>query len=316
MKKLLALALALVMVLGMVGCGEAEPEEKTVKVGIAAPDVTHGWVAGVAYYAEKYCKDNNIDYKMTVSSDAAEMTSNLQDLVADGCTVVVSWPQWTGMETALQEVIDEGIPVVNFDVDVDCDGIYKVTGDNYDMGYRCAEYITETVGDAANIVVMDVPSSGSVCELRKEGFYDYLEEKNYDTTNIVEYQLESFARDDGLAAMADILEANPEIDAVFSMDDETSIGCIQAIRDANRTDIKAITGGGGCQEYFRMINDEAYADLGLATALYSPSMVQDAIKTAITLLNGGEAESVVVIPTTIVKGDNVDSYLDANNTVY
>ncbi len=316
MKKLLALALALVMVLGMVGCGEAEPEEKTVKVGIAAPDVTHGWVAGVAYYAEKYCKDNNIDYKMTVSSDAAEMTSNLQDLVADGCTVVVSWPQWTGMETALQEVIDEDIPVVNFDVDVDCEGIYKVTGHNYDMGYRCAEYITETVGDAANIVVMDVPSSGSVCELRKDGFYDYLEEKNYDTSNIVEYQLESFARDDGLAAMADILEANPEIDAVFSMDDETSIGCIQAIRDANRTDIKAITGGGGCQEYFRMINDEAYADLGLATALYSPSMVQDAIKTAITLLNGGEAEPVVVIPTTIVKADNVKDYLDENNTVY
>ncbi len=316
MKKLLALALALVMVLGMVGCGEAEPKEKTVKVGIAAPDVTHGWVAGVAYYAEKYCKDNNIDYKMTVSSDAAEMTSNLQDLVADGCTVVVSWPQWTGMETALQEVIDEGIPVVNFDVDVDCDGIYKVTGDNYDMGYRCAEYITETVGDAANIVVMDVPSSGSVCELRKDGFYDYLKEKNYDISNIVEYQLESFARDDGLAAMADILEANPQIDAVFSMDDETSIGCIQAIRDANRTDIKAITGGGGCQEYFRMIGDEAYADLGLATALYSPSMVQDAIKTAITLLNGGEAESVVVIPTTIVKADNVKDYLDENNTVY
>jgi len=65
-----------------------------------------------------------------------------------------------------------------------------------------------------------------------------------------------------------------------------------------------------------MINDSAYASLGLATALYSPSMVTDAIKTAITLLEGGEAESVVVIPTTIVKADNVADYLDANNTVY
>ena len=78
MKKLLALALALVMVLGMVGCGEKEPAEKTVKVGIAAPDVTHGWVAGVAYYAEKYCKDNNIDYKMTVSSDAVQVLILIQ----------------------------------------------------------------------------------------------------------------------------------------------------------------------------------------------------------------------------------------------
>ena len=168
------------------------------------------------------------------------------------------------------------------------------------MGYQSAKYITDKVGDGASIVVMDVPSSGSVCELRKEGFYAYLDEINYDKTNVFEVQIESFARDDGLTVMADVLEKNPQIDAVFSMDDETSIGSIQAITEAGRTDIKAITGGGGCQEYFRMIADEKYADLGPASALYSPSMVQDAIKTAIDLLNGGTAESVVVIPTTIV----------------
>ena len=316
MKKLIALLLVLVMVLGLAACGSSAPAEKKVKVGIAAPDVTHGWVAGVAYYAEKYCKDNNIEYMITTSKDAAEMTAALDDLVEWGATVVVSWPQWTGMETALQGIIDQGIPVVNFDVDVACEGIYKVTGDNYDMGYQSAKYIVEKVGEAANIVVMDVPSSGSVCELRKQGFYDYLEEKGYDTSNIFEVTLESFARDDGLATMADVLEQYPQIDAVFSMDDETSIGCITAITEAGRTDIKAITGGGGCQEYFRMIADETYSALGLATALYSPSMVTDAIKTAITLLEGGEAESVVVIPTTIVKGDNVADYLDENNTVY
>ena len=164
MKKLIALLLAAMMVFALCACGaseepaaeeqpaaEAPAEEATeapaeeeapvIKVGIAAPDVTHGWVAGVAYYAEKYCKDNNLEYKITTSADAAEMTSALQDLMAWGATVVVSWPQWTGMETALQEVIDAGIPVVNFDVDVACEGIYKVTGDNYDMGYQCAKYI-------------------------------------------------------------------------------------------------------------------------------------------------------------------------------
>ena len=54
MKKLIALLLVLVMVLGLAACGGATTAEKKVKVGIAAPDVTHGWVAGVAYYAEKY----------------------------------------------------------------------------------------------------------------------------------------------------------------------------------------------------------------------------------------------------------------------
>ena len=329
MKKVLALILALVMALSLVACGggnnaanddnqaaDDQNTAKTIKVGIAAPDVTHGWVAGVAYYAEKYCKDNNLEYKITTSSDAAEMASALNDLVAWGATVIVSWPQWSGMETAMQEIIDSGIPVVNFDVDVNCTGIYKVTGDNYDMGYQSAKYIVEKAGEAAHIVVLDVPSSGSVCELRKQGFYAYLDEISYDKSNIKEYQLNSFAAADAQSAMADILEANPKIDAIFSMDDETSIGTLNTLVEAGRTDVKAITGGGGCQAYFKMIADEAYATYGPASALYSPNMVEDAIETAIKVMNGETVESVVVIPTTIVSADNVADYLDANNTVY
>ena len=313
MKKIFALALALCMVLSL--CAFASADD--AKVGIAAPANTHGWVAGVEYYAEKYCKDNGLDYKITESADAAEMAANIDDLIAWGATVIVSWPQWSGMETKMQEVIDSGIPVVNFDVDVDCEGIYKITGDNYDMGYQSAKYITEIVGDAAVIAVLDVPSSGSVCELRKQGFYDYLEEIGYDQSNIFESQEDQFTRDCGLKDMADILEAHEKIDAVFSMDDETSIGAIQAINEAGRTDIKAITGGGGMQEYFRLIASDEGKAVGAASALYSPNMVEDAIKTAIKLMNGETVEeSVVVIPTTIVSGENVEDFLDANNTVY
>ena len=314
MKKFLAMMLALCMIFAM--CATASAEEPAIKVGIAAPDVTHGWVAGVAYYAEKYCVDNGLEYKVSTSADAAEMQAGLEDLVAWGATVIVSFPQWAGMETAMQEIIDMGIPVVNFDVDVDCEGIYKVTGDNYDMGYQSAKYIVEKVGEAANIAVLDVPSSGSVCEQRKQGFYDYLAEIDYDTSNIQEFQLESFARSDGLAAAADILEKMPVIDAFYSMDDETSIGTIQAIDEAGRTDIKAITGGGGCQEYFNIIASEAGEAVGAASALYSPAMIQDAIQVAIKLMNGEEAEPVIVIPTTIVSAENVADFLDPSNNVY
>jgi len=314
MKKFLAMMLALCMVFAM--CATASAEEPEIKVGIAAPDVTHGWVAGVAYYAEKYCVDNGLEYKVHTSADAAEMQAGLADLVEWGATVIVSFPQWAGMETAMQEIIDMGIPVVNFDVDVDCEGIYKVTGDNYDMGYQSAKYIVEKVGEAANIAVLDVPSSGSVCELRKEGFYDYLAEIEYDTSNIQEFQLESFARSDGLTAAADILEKMPVIDAFYSMDDETSIGTIQAITEAGRTEIKAITGGGGCQEYFNIIAGEEGAAVGAASALYSPAMIQDAIQVAIQLMNGEEAEPVIIIPTTIVSAENVEEFLDPDNNVY
>lgn len=303
------------------GCGgsgdNGDNEEPTAyKIGIAAPDVTHGWVAGVAYYAEKYCKDQGITYKITTSADAAEMMANLNDLVTWGANAVILWPQWTGMEDTVSEIVAQGIPVVSFDVDINTDGVYKITGNNYGMGYESAKYITEKVGDAACIAVMDVPSIGSVSQQRKAGFYDYLKEINYDTSNIFEVSEDAFTRDDGLRDMTDILETHEHIDAVFSMDDETSIGAVQAITEAGRDDIKAITGGGGMQEYFRMIKDEKYASLGLASALYSPSMVENAVSTAISLCKGEKCEHCIVIPTAIVSVENVDTYIDAGNTVY
>lgn len=320
MKKIISVLLICVFLCtALFGCAntaDSGSKNDNFKIGIAAPSVTHGWVAGVAYYAEKYCKDQGITYKITTSADAAEMMANLNDLVAWGADAIVLWPQWTGMESAVAEIVEQNIPVVSFDVDVDCAGIYKVTGNNYGMGYESAKYITEKVGEAATIAVLDVPSAGSIAELRKQGFYDYLKEIGYDTSNIFEISETGFTRDEGLRSMTDILESHKHIDAVFSMDDETSIGVIQAITEAGRTDIHAITGGGGMQEYFRMMKEEKYASLGLASALYSPAMVEDAVRTAISLCRGEECDSCIVIPTTIVTAANADEYIDANNTVY
>ena len=163
-------------------------------------------------------------------------------------------------------------------------------------------------------MALPVPTSGSVSELRMKGFNDTIKEIAPEM-NVIEYAT-AFTREDGLKDFTDILAANKQIDAVYSLDDETSIGVLQAIEDAGRTDIKVITGGGGCQEYFNMIADPQYADLGLCSALYSPAMIQDAIRTGIALLNGETPDAVVVIPTTIVSADNVADYLDPENNVY
>ena len=116
--------------------------------------------------------------------------------------------------------------------------------------------------------------------------------------------------------MKKILAEHDNLDAVFSLDDEISIGVIKAVTESGRTDIKAVTGGGGMQEYFKMIKDAKYSSLGLCSALYSPSMVEDAVKTAIELCSGKGSSKVVVIPTTIVDTQNVNEFIDPQNTVY
>ena len=313
MKKILALVLALVLCLGMT---MAQAEAAPVKVGILVPAVTHGWVGGITYNAEQYAKEleaaGKIEYKLFTSSNAEEMTTQIDEVMLWGAQALVIAPQWTGMEVAAQAAIDAGLTVVAFDMDIPAEGIYKVTGDNESMGVAGAKYIVEKIGTTGTVVALPVPSSGSVSELRMKGFTETMKEIAPEV-EIIEYA-SAFTREAGLADMADILTANAKIDAVFSLDDETSIGALQAIADAGRTDIKAITGGGGCQEYFGII--KASPETGACSALYSPLMIKDCLDVAIAVVGGETVDAVKVIPSQIVSAANVDEYIDPANTVY
>lgn len=330
MKKLLALALASVMALSLVACGgsasstpasapasgassavDSAVASGAHKIGILAPAVTHGWVAAVAYNAEARCKElaDQVDYKLYTSNNAEEMTTQLDDLMTWGAEAIVAFPQWEGMEVPIQKALDAGITVVNFDIEIAADGVYRVSGDNEDMGVQGAKYIVDKIGKEGTVVVLEVPTSGSVSELRKKGFMDTIAELAPEM-NIVTYATQ-FTREDGLKDFADILTSNSKIDAVYSMDDETSIGVLQAIKESGRSDIKVVTGGGGSQEYFKMMPE--YKDLWIESALYSPAMVRDAVDMALDVLNGKQVEKIKIIPTTIVDKDNYTEYLDENS---
>lgn len=296
--------------------GKEAKSDKVYKIGVLAPAVTHGWVAGVAYYAQKRCdelkKEGKIDYKISVSNDAAEMTSQLDDLKTWGANAIIAFPQWEGMEVPIQQAIDEGITVVNFDIEINAKGVYRVSGDNYGMGSKSAQYIVDKIGKEGEVIILDVPTSGSVAKLRKQGFLEKLKEIAPDMKTKV--YATKFTREAGLKDMADILTANPKIDAVFSMDDETSIGALQAIRDAGRKDIKVITGGGGSQEYFKMMTAPENQDIWLESATYSPAMVMDAVTMAVDILSGKKPDDPVkIIPTTIVDRTNAKDFLDPSS---
>lgn len=333
MKKALSLImlLALIMIPLLSGCSSAKTTSsdtgtksgatKTAssdhkasgkfKIGILAPAVTHGWVAAVAYNAEVQAKalSDKVDYKIETSSNAAEMTSQLDDLKTWGAQAIVAFPQWEGMEAPIQQAVNAGIKVVNFDIKINANGVYRVAGDNMGMGVEGAKYIVNKIGKTGTVVVLEVPTAGSVSELRKQGFMDTIKKIAPDM-KILTYATK-FTREDGLKDFTDILTKNPKIDAVYSMDDETSIGVLQAIKEAGRTDIKVVTGGGGMQEYFKMMPKNQ--NIWIESALYSPAMVKEAVNEAVDLLSGKSVPKEKIIPTTIVDRTNYTKYLDANS---
>ena len=308
-KSLVKLKPLLVAGILLAACGQRE-DAAVHKIGVLAPYITHGWTAGVAYYAEKRCAelklDGKIDYIVYTSSNAEEMTAQLADLIEWGAEAIAVFPQWMGMGEAFQKAIDEGVVIVNFGVETDADGIYFITGDNYSIGVEGAKYIVEKIGTDGHVVIIDVPETGSVSQLRKDGFLDTLA-GIAPNIKIASYS-SKFTREAGLSDMEGILADHATIDAVFSIGDETSIGALQAIHNAGRRDIKAITGGGGGQEYFNVMLEES--DIWVSSVLYNPNMVIAALDMTVDVLDGKDVEPVIIVPTMIVDRTNVADFLD------
>lgn len=314
MKKILAVVVALILALGCLGM-TAFAEEKPL-IGILAPATTHGWVGGVAYFAQQAADELDLNYKLLTSSDADEMSSQIEQLIQLGAKAIVVWPQFTGVETAAEMALEQGIIIYNFDMKINvdekyADNMYFLSGDNYGMGVAGAKYIVDKIGTEGTVLVMDVPTSGSVAELRKAGFTDTIAEIAPDIELIT--IATEFNREAGLNDMTAALTANEKIDAVFSMDDETSMGALQAIVEANRTDVKAITGGGGCQAYFNLMNEEQYQNIWVCSATYLPNMITNCVENAAAILNGETVEHEIVLESSIVDRENVQDFLNADS---
>ena len=54
-------------------------------------------------------------------------------------------------------------------------------------------------------------------------------------------------------------------------------------------------------------------NIWIASALYSPMMVEDAVDMAVAVLSGETVDPVKVIPTAIVDRENAADYLDPNS---
>ena len=122
-----------------------------------------------------------------------------------------------------------------------------------------------------------------------------------------------FNPDQGLKVMENILQAEKNIDAVYTHDDDMAQGVVQAIRNAGREDEMFLTGVGGSEDAMDQIKQ---GGLYRATFLYNPNMAATAVNMGRLLAQGEgfpelvppEVPRQLVVPAAVVTKDNVSDY--------
>lgn len=332
MKKVLALLLIGALSLGMLaGCGNkqgggqqaAAPsagDEKTSApaeggdqadgpfIGISVPKAVTGWTAAVAFYAEKYCKDNNINYKLVQAESSNDQANQVDDLISQKPDAIVLLPQNDELATAAQAVLDAGITLVNFDRTLGAvTPDYYLAGDNPGCGSAGADWMVEKLGKDFTVAVCQVSGWGNISVERRDGFVNRLKEIAPDAKVIEGYASENASREDGLKLVTDVLQANPKLDAIFLVDDEQGCGALQAVKEANRSDIKALYAAGGGASIF--LDEIAGSSFPIATVSYYPTMIQDAIQVAVDVKTGAaEHDAKTIKEAVVIDKDNLDEW--------
>ncbi len=302
MKKLIALALTLMMVFSAVSA-----LAEGVKIGIVTPDADHGFtgesVAHARAEAEALKAAGVIeDYMMGVGNEAAKQIERLDEIIAWGPDAIVLWPiEGDQLRNEAQKIVDEKIPLIIYDRLIEnFKGMSgEIMGNNVAIGNQMGEYLLkfyeEDLKAGKTITyLLFIGDASTVSKQRTQGMLDILDASEYkDQFKLLQ---DGFQTDWSNAKSQEFMENwlttassedIKELDLIVTHDDEIVDGIMTVIRDdAALENLRLITSVGGRRETLAIF--DAVEKPALVTYFFSPSMVREAIRLGVAAAKGEE----------------------------
>ncbi|MDR7114077.1 simple sugar transport system substrate-binding protein [Microbacterium trichothecenolyticum] len=261
MKKLLSIAAAGALILGLAGCasgsGGTGTESEGPKalhelvVGFAQVGAESGWRTANTKDIQAAFADAGIELKF---SDAQQKQENqikaIRSYIQQGVDYIAFSPVVeTGWDAVLNEAKAAGIPVVLTDRAVDSKDtslyVSFLGSDFIEEGKKAGLWVLDQYKDTTekvNIVQLEGTTGAAPAIDRAEGFADVIRQN--ENLEVIASQTGDFTRAGGKQVMEAMLKSNPDIDLVYAHNDDMGLGAIEAIEAAGLVpgeDIKIVT---------------------------------------------------------------------------
>ncbi|BBA51615.1 ribose ABC transporter substrate-binding protein RbsB [Fusobacterium ulcerans] len=183
-------------------------------------------------------KANELGYELIVldsQNDPSKELGNVEDLLVKGVDVLLINPTDSdAVVSSVRAANRSKIPVVTLDRAANGGKVVShVASDNVLGGEVAGNYIVEKLGGKGKVVELEGIPGTTAARDRGEGFNKAIAGK----LDVVAKQAADFDRTKGLTVMENILQAQPEINAVFAHNDEMALGALKAIESSGRKNI-------------------------------------------------------------------------------
>lgn len=322
MKKIIAMLLALVMVIGLVACGASEepvatnPPAADDKVETPATDApeapeAEGFVIGFSNYNNEISWRTQMEAEFTyladqlkaegviseyyvyeANGDQAKQISDVQDLITLGVDAIVLPTITTdGLNAALEEAMDEGIIVVNFDNNCSLDVSCKITVSDYNHGWVSGQWLGDQLiangTEEGNVIILRGGVGTSTDANRYQGGYDGLLDK-CPNVKIVAEEACDWDYATAKTTIETLLATYPQIDGIVSQGGAMTQAAIDAFNEAGR-ELCPMTGeaGNGFMRAWIENSDKGFQSMAFNNPAFSSRI---ALQCAIALLQGKTIE--------------------------
>lgn len=278
-----AVVLVVVLAAGLTGCGaqptaEVRPEPgapppapaRQGKIGFSALTLKNPFFKIIADSLTAEARRHGFEVIVSdAERDVQEQTKHVENYLAQHVTAIVLNPaDRIAIGPAIKKANEAGIPVFTCDLECeipDVDVAGHVGTDNYQGGKLAGEAMIEVLGDSGGEVLILHFKQANSCVERVRGFREVIERHNQGRTSgkidIVAELEGGGLQDQGFRAAADALQAHPNLNAIFAINDPSALGAWTALQQVGKTEHVKIIGFDGQLDGKQAIKEgKFYAD--------------------------------------------------------
>ena len=174
---------------------------------------------------------------------------------------------------------------------------------NDEAAYGGGVYGVAINGEDTKALIIYGQEGDNTSNLRKSGYEKALEEAGLEP--VAEMSGNNNTADSKSVMEAQLI-ANPEINLVLCMNDDTALGVLEAIKEAGAEGINVIGFDGNTSA----LESIAAGEMKATIAQQPAEMGYLSVMTTIAALKGEAVEKVVSVPTVIIDAENVADYLE------
>jgi ABC-type sugar transport system substrate-binding protein len=288
---------------------KTKEDKKNHSIAVVVSTLNNPWFVFLAETAA--AKANALGYEVKIfdsqNNTALESDHFENIIVSDFDAILFNSTDADGSIANVLKAKDANIPVFCMDREVNSleAPTSQILSDSYSGAVAIGKYFTQQLNKKGNYVELLGIVGDNNTWARSKGFHSVVD--NYPGLKMLAQQSADFDRNKAMEVMESILQAHPDIDAVFCGNDGMAMGAYQALVSAGKADRVKVFGFDGAEDVITSIGENKVAATGMQ---FPKVMAETAAQFADEYIKGRrDFPKKIPVAVELVTAKNINDYI-------